>query len=195
MQLQQLTKWKDYFVQFNNKVTSYISLDNLESTQRNIDEDESITFLYSEGEVLRLIDANNTEVSKLMSVIEHLNQGIIEVNNVRLPVIVVEDKFGRVVSHTYSGTFKDLKIKLLDVVIDNNIVKAQPQVMKFDPATGTRQPYPSDAMQYREYHGNTAWLFDPWDGRRRSASDVGSDVTGILIRSTDDELDNSEEEF
>ena len=55
-------------------------------------------------------------------------------------------------------------------------------LMKFDPATGEERPYPSHAAQWREWHGvGTAWLFDPWTGRRRDARDVGSDVRGLLI--------------
>ena len=54
-------------------------------------------------------------------------------------------------------------------------------LMKFDPATGEERPYPSHAAKWREWHGGTAWLFDPWTGRRRDARDVGSDVHGLLI--------------
>lgn len=58
----------------------------------------------------------------------------------------------------------------------------QQTLMKFDPATGVSRPYPSHAVQWREYHGyGTAWLFNPWTGVRRQASDVGSDVVGYLI--------------
>ena len=58
----------------------------------------------------------------------------------------------------------------------------QNTLMKFDPATGEERPYPSHAAQWREWHGvGTAWLFDPWTGRRRDARDVGSDVHGLLI--------------
>jgi len=39
----------------------------------------------------------------------------------------------------------------------------------------------TDAAQWREWHGGTAWLFDPWTGRCRDARDVGSDVHGLLI--------------
>ena len=58
----------------------------------------------------------------------------------------------------------------------------QDTLMEFDPATGERRPYPSHAHQWRLYHGQrTAWLFNPWSGRRRDARDVGSDVQGLLI--------------
>lgn len=57
----------------------------------------------------------------------------------------------------------------------------QHTLMEFDPATGTTKPYPSHADQWRRYHGNDAWLFNPWTGARRHASDVGSDTFGQLI--------------
>lgn len=53
--------------------------------------------------------------------------------------------------------------------------------MKFDPATGEEKPYPSNAEQYRTYHGKVAWLFNPWTGDNRSAQDIGSDIFGHLI--------------
>jgi hypothetical protein len=59
--------------------------------------------------------------------------------------------------------------------------KQQSELMKFDPATGDCRPYPSHAGQWREWRGDTAWLFDPWSGRRRRAEDVGSDAFGLLI--------------
>lgn len=55
------------------------------------------------------------------------------------------------------------------------------KLMHFDPATGEERPYPSHAAQWREWHGGMAWLFDPWTGGRRHASDVGSDQYGLLI--------------
>lgn len=58
----------------------------------------------------------------------------------------------------------------------------QDQVMKFDPATGAPQPYPSHAEQWRRWFGlDCAWLFNPWSGDRRNAFDVGSDLNGRLI--------------
>ncbi|TFZ80592.1 hypothetical protein [Candidatus Macondimonas diazotrophica] len=58
----------------------------------------------------------------------------------------------------------------------------QQALMKFDPATGVAKPYPSHAAQWRKWHGEmTAWLFDPWTGRRRDAREVGSDVQGLFI--------------
>lgn len=54
-------------------------------------------------------------------------------------------------------------------------------LMKYDPATGTQNPYPSHAEQYRIYHGSVAWLFNPFTGKRRDARDVGSDCYGYAI--------------
>ena len=62
----------------------------------------------------------------------------------------------------------------------------QDALMKFDPATGDANPYPSHAEQWRIFHGKgTAWLFNPWTGARRLAEDVGSDAFGLLIDTTD----------
>jgi len=57
------------------------------------------------------------------------------------------------------------------------------KAFKFDPATGwsTPSPYPSEATQWREHHGQKAWLFNPWTGERRCAEDVGSDTFGHLM--------------
>jgi hypothetical protein len=60
-------------------------------------------------------------------------------------------------------------------------MKEQREVMKFDPATGVERPYPSHAGQWRAWNGDTAWLFNPWTGERRTAEDVGSDTHGLLI--------------
>lgn len=63
----------------------------------------------------------------------------------------------------------------------------QKSLMKFDPATGELKPYPSQADQWRAFHGkSTAWLFNPWSGNRRSAEDVGSDTFGYLILPPDE---------
>ena len=53
--------------------------------------------------------------------------------------------------------------------------------MKFDPASGDPHPYPSHAAQWRKWHGMTAWLYDPWTGKKRDPRDIGSDVQGLLI--------------
>lgn len=63
------------------------------------------------------------------------------------------------------------------------MMHSQITLMKVDLATGEEKPYPSHAGQWRTYHGeSTAWLFNPWAAERRTASDVGSDPQGRLIR-------------
>lgn len=57
----------------------------------------------------------------------------------------------------------------------------QEKLMSFDPCFGNEKPYPSHAQQYREYHGNDAWLYNPWTGTKRHPSDIGSDVFGVAI--------------
>lgn len=60
--------------------------------------------------------------------------------------------------------------------------RPQHSLMKFDPATGEPEPYPSHAQQWRNGHPETAWLFDPWSGDRRLARAVGLDPFGMLIQ-------------
>lgn len=59
--------------------------------------------------------------------------------------------------------------------------RQQYTLMKFDPASGEERPYPSHAEQWRSYHGDTAWLFNPWSGTRRDARDIGRDTFGHLL--------------
>lgn len=40
-------------------------------------------------------------------------------------------------------------------------MKQQYSLMKFDPANGTPNPYPSHAQQWRDWHGGVAWLLNP----------------------------------
>ena len=54
-------------------------------------------------------------------------------------------------------------------------------LLKFDPASGTENPYPSHPEQYRKFHGQVAWVFNPFTGVRRDARDIGSDTFGMLI--------------
>lgn len=61
------------------------------------------------------------------------------------------------------------------------VMKQQHTLMKFDPAHGEEKPYPSNADDWRAYHGTRAWLFNPWTGDARSADDIGDDVHGLLI--------------
>jgi len=60
-------------------------------------------------------------------------------------------------------------------------MKQQDSLMKFDPANGDPHPYPSHAAQWREWHGLVAWLYNPWNGNKRDARDIGSDAQGLLI--------------
>jgi hypothetical protein len=57
----------------------------------------------------------------------------------------------------------------------------QEQLMKYSPDTGEERPYPSNAKQWREYHGRVAWMYNPWTGKQRDLLDIGSDVFGELI--------------
>jgi hypothetical protein len=57
----------------------------------------------------------------------------------------------------------------------------QDRLMRYDPATGTPHPYPSHAGQYRKYHRDVAFIYNPWTGKMRDAHDIGSDVRGHLI--------------
>ena len=68
------------------------------------------------------------------------------------------------------------------------MAEQQSSVMIRDPATGEPRPYPSHAGQWREWHGETAFLFNPWTGKRRDARDVGSDPFGLLILPATEQL-------
>lgn len=57
----------------------------------------------------------------------------------------------------------------------------QDKLMEYDPARGLPQPYPSHAAQYRKYHGESAWLYNPWTGAKRLPEDIGSDCFGLGI--------------
>lgn len=65
-----------------------------------------------------------------------------------------------------------------DLIVEGSI---QESLMLFDPATRAEKPYPSSAVQWRNYHGTAAWLYNPWTGKLRDARDIGSDVFGFLI--------------
>lgn len=56
------------------------------------------------------------------------------------------------------------------------------KLMKFDPVNGGEKPYPSEANQYRGYHGKVAWLYNPYSGEKRDARDIGSDTFGFAIK-------------
>lgn len=53
--------------------------------------------------------------------------------------------------------------------------------MFYSPANGSPKPYPSHAAQFREYHGDAAWLYNPWTGKKRDPRDIGNDTFGLLI--------------
>jgi len=57
----------------------------------------------------------------------------------------------------------------------------QEKLMKYSPVDGTAKPYPSHTKQWRKYHGEVAWLINPWTGDKRDARDIGTDVFGLLI--------------
>ena len=73
-------------------------------------------------------------------------------------------------------------------------MKQQQALMVYDPADCSREPYPSHAEQWRTYHGNAAWLFNPWTGNQRNAGDVGSDPFGHLIVPPGEPVRPSEED-
>ncbi len=62
-----------------------------------------------------------------------------------------------------------------------NFRRLKMHLMKYDPATGEEKPYPSEASQYRMYHGAIAWLYNPYTGGKRDPRDIGSDVLGHLV--------------
>lgn len=57
----------------------------------------------------------------------------------------------------------------------------QTEPMKYDPVDGMMNPHPEMADEYREYHGNVAWMYNPWTGMERDPRDIGSDVLGQAI--------------
>lgn len=65
--------------------------------------------------------------------------------------------------------------------MNTQICTNQDRLMRYCPATNKLQPYPSHAKQWREFHGNVAWVYNPWTGEHRDARDIGSDVFGQLI--------------
>jgi hypothetical protein len=81
-----------------------------------------------------------------------------------------------------------VKVSGPGAVIPIEASSSQQSLMKYDPATGDKDPYPSHAGQYREYHPDGfAWLFNPWTGDQRQPFDIASDVTGLLIKESSDE--------
>jgi|GEM_PF-1886712 len=60
-------------------------------------------------------------------------------------------------------------------------IATMPPLMVFDPKDGMREVYPSEARQYREWHGKVAWLYNPFTGDARTPQDIGTDPFGMLI--------------
>jgi len=93
--------------------------------------------------------------------------------SVLTPLVVILTQLGEVVDGGMDdiarGTYLEKEMKQQDTL------------MKFSPATGNENPYPSHAEQYRKYHGKVAWLYNPWTRVRRSAEDIGSDTFGFLV--------------
>lgn len=57
----------------------------------------------------------------------------------------------------------------------------QDSIMRFCPMTGDENCYPTHSKQWRDYHGEAAWIFNPWTGKMRVAHDIASDVFGVAI--------------
>lgn len=81
----------------------------------------------------------------------------------------------------YNGWSSDPEFDLIDDGSDNESPSIAFSLMKFDPADASEKPYPSEANQYREYHGQVAWLYNPYTGEKRDPRDIGSDVFGLAI--------------
>ncbi|MGL5282000.1 MAG: hypothetical protein ACRC8W_09705 [Plesiomonas shigelloides] len=54
-------------------------------------------------------------------------------------------------------------------------------LMKFDPVTGEKDPIPNEAKNYRNFHGDVAWIYNPYSGEKRDPRDIGTDVFGFWI--------------
>ncbi len=66
---------------------------------------------------------------------------------------------------------------------NSNLSELQSKVaMVYDPGSGQKDVAHTEASQYRRYHADIAWLFNPWTGKLREATAVSSDVFGELIR-------------
>ena len=60
-------------------------------------------------------------------------------------------------------------------------MKQQSTEMNFSPDYGKADVYPKKAQEWREFHGDVAWIYNPWTGDKRDPRDIGSDVLGLLI--------------
>lgn len=74
-------------------------------------------------------------------------------------------------------------------------MRQQQALMRFDPATGMENPYPSHAAQWRDFNGAHAWLFNPWTGEKRLSGDVGDDQFGLLIIPPEEVLFAAEDRY
>ncbi len=63
-----------------------------------------------------------------------------------------------------------------------------PLLMLYDPATNFATPYPSEANQYREYHPNKAWLYNPYTGIQRTSEELADDIFGVKLESNKTEV-------
>lgn len=84
-------------------------------------------------------------------------------------------------TYYYNGGPSDQDLDLVDDGSSESIPNIGSSLMRFDPADGSEKPYPSEANQYRKYHGQVAWLFNPYTGAKRDPRDIGTDVFGELI--------------
>lgn len=108
----------------------------------------------------------------------------------------VKDILERVVKKNYSDVTASVKFEPADDVIgllsqlenaltglERKEVDTQRERMVYDPATGAETPYPSNAADWRKFHGPVAWLYNPWTGEQRGPRDIGTDVHGLLVYS------------
>ena len=58
----------------------------------------------------------------------------------------------------------------------------QTREMYYAPDTGDFGARPNIAHEWREWHGDVAWLYNPWTGYHRDPRDIDSDVYGHLIQ-------------
>ena len=75
---------------------------------------------------------------------------------------------------------KPITIEKVEIMKEESVTQ-QDELMKVDPRDGSEQPYPSNAKQFREYHGEDAWLYNPWTTNKRDTRDIGTDVLGVAI--------------
>jgi ATP-dependent protease HslVU (ClpYQ) peptidase subunit len=79
------------------------------------------------------------------------------------------------------GTGSEVDSLTLQDSVDNKKTEQQHLPMIFDPATGLGIIGINIADEYRKWHGNKAWLYNPWTGEPRDPRDIASNVFGQLI--------------